>query len=165
MPTSWNASNRSLRPSVLIVSFARVSLAFECKSGTLYLWGNVASMYWFIFSFTLVLNSVRFGNLLSSLGDLVTLLLLLLLSSSSSSSLLFYYHQCDSVVSIATGYGLDERGVGVRIPVGSKIFSNSSRPVLGSTQQVREAGHSHPTSAEVKKIWIYISTSPYAFMV
>jgi hypothetical protein len=25
-------------------------------------------------------------------------------------------------VSIATGYGLDDRGVGVRVPVGSKIF-------------------------------------------
>jgi hypothetical protein len=28
----------------------------------------------------------------------------------------------------------------------------------------READHSPPTSAEVKKIWIYTSTSPYAFM-
>jgi hypothetical protein len=29
----------------------------------------------------------------------------------------------DSVVGIATGYGLDNRGVGVRVPVGSRIFS------------------------------------------
>jgi hypothetical protein len=29
----------------------------------------------------------------------------------------------DSVVSIATGYGLDDRGVGVRVPVESRIFS------------------------------------------
>jgi hypothetical protein len=28
----------------------------------------------------------------------------------------------------------------------------------------READHSPPTSAEVKKIWIYTSTPPYAFM-
>jgi hypothetical protein len=28
----------------------------------------------------------------------------------------------DSAVSIATGYGLDDRGVGVRVPVGSRIF-------------------------------------------
>jgi hypothetical protein len=28
----------------------------------------------------------------------------------------------DSVVGIATGYGLDDRGVGVRVPVGSRIF-------------------------------------------
>jgi hypothetical protein len=34
----------------------------------------------------------------------------------------------DSVVGIATGYGLDERGVGVRVPVGSRIFSSPRRP-------------------------------------
>jgi hypothetical protein len=28
----------------------------------------------------------------------------------------------------------------------------------------READHSPPTSAEVKKMWIYTSTTPYAFM-
>jgi hypothetical protein len=40
----------------------------------------------------------------------------------------------DSVVGIATTYGLDNRGVGVRVPVRSRIFSTSSRPALGSTQ-------------------------------
>jgi hypothetical protein len=56
----------------------------------------------------------------------------------------------------------------------------SSRPALGHTEspiqwipgalfpgvkrQEREADHSSPTSAEVKKIWIYTSTPPYAFM-
>jgi hypothetical protein len=71
--------------------------------------------------------------------------------------------------------------VGVRVPVGSTIlFSTSSKPALGSTQppiewvpgalspgvkrQGREADHSPPTSAEVKKMWIYTSTLPYAFM-
>jgi hypothetical protein len=34
----------------------------------------------------------------------------------------------DSVVGIATGYGLDDRGVRVRVPVGSKIFSSPGRP-------------------------------------
>jgi hypothetical protein len=33
-----------------------------------------------------------------------------------------------SVVGIATGHGLDERGVGVRVPVGSRIFSSPRRP-------------------------------------
>jgi hypothetical protein len=47
----------------------------------------------------------------------------------------------DSVVGIATGYGLDDRGF-----------------------RVREADHSHPTSIEVKKMWISTSTPPYAFM-
>jgi hypothetical protein len=37
----------------------------------------------------------------------------------------------DSVVGTATNYWLDERGVGVRVPVESRIFSSSSRPTLG----------------------------------
>jgi hypothetical protein len=83
----------------------------------------------------------------------------------------------DSSVGIATGYGLDNRRVGVRVPVGSRIFCPPRRPdrLWGSTQppiqwvpgvkrQGREADHSPPTSAEVKKMWIYASTPPYAFM-
>jgi hypothetical protein len=34
----------------------------------------------------------------------------------------------DSAVGMATGYGLDDRGVGVRVPVGSRIFSSLYRP-------------------------------------
>jgi hypothetical protein len=33
-----------------------------------------------------------------------------------------------SAVGIATGYGLDDRGVGVRVPVGSRIFTSPCRP-------------------------------------
>jgi hypothetical protein len=33
----------------------------------------------------------------------------------------------DNVVGIATGYGLDDGVVGVRIPVGSRIFSSPLR--------------------------------------
>jgi hypothetical protein len=60
------------------------------------------------------------------------------------------------------------------------LFSTSFRPVLGTTQRPiqripgavsqkvkwpgREADHSSPTSAEVKKTLIYTSTFPYAFM-
>jgi hypothetical protein len=85
----------------------------------------------------------------------------------------------DSVVGIAIGYELDDLRVGVRVSVESRIFSTSSRPALGSTQPPiqwvpgtlsprvkqpgREADH-WPTSAEVKKMWIYTSTPPYAFM-
>jgi hypothetical protein len=74
----------------------------------------------------------------------------------------------ESVVGIATGYGLDERGVGFRVPVESRIFSTSSRSALGTTQPPlqwvpaalrrgvkrpgREADHSPPASAEVKKM-------------
>jgi hypothetical protein len=76
-------------------------------------------------------------------------------------------------VRIATGYGLGDRGVAVRVPVVSSIFLSPQRPDrvwgphnlpssgyrLGS-----EADHSPPTSAEVMKIWIYTSSPPYAFM-
>jgi hypothetical protein len=34
----------------------------------------------------------------------------------------------DSAVDIATGYGLDDRRVGVPVPVGSRIFSSPQRP-------------------------------------
>jgi hypothetical protein len=34
----------------------------------------------------------------------------------------------DSAVGIATGYGLDDGGIGVRVPVGSRIFSSPRRP-------------------------------------
>jgi hypothetical protein len=60
------------------------------------------------------------------------------------------------------------------------LFSTSSRPALGPTQPPvqwapgalspdvkrpgRETDHSPPTSAEVKKMWIYTSTPPYIFM-
>jgi hypothetical protein len=83
------------------------------------------------------------------------------------------------MVGTATDYRLDDRGIGVQVPVGSRIFS-TSRLVLGSTQPPiqwvlgalspgvkrpgREADHSPPTSAEVKKMWTYTSTPPYTFM-
>jgi hypothetical protein len=39
-----------------------------------------------------------------------------------------FWRSRDSVVDIATSYGLDNRGVGVRVPVGSRIFSSSRYP-------------------------------------
>jgi hypothetical protein len=88
--------------------------------------------------------------------------------------------QDSAVGSIATDYGLDDRGVEILVPVRSRIFSMSSRPPLGPTQPIqwvpealsrggvkrpgREADHSPPASSEAKKMWIYTSTSPYVFM-
>jgi hypothetical protein len=85
-----------------------------------------------------------------------------------------------SLISIAIGYGLDDRGVGFRVPIESRIFFTSSRPALGFTQfpvqwvpgaispEVKrpgcEADDSPPVSAEVKKMWIHTSTLPYPFM-
>jgi hypothetical protein len=34
----------------------------------------------------------------------------------------------DSAVDIATGYELDDRGVGFQVPVGSTVFSSPCRP-------------------------------------
>jgi hypothetical protein len=34
----------------------------------------------------------------------------------------------DNVVGVATGYGLDDRGDGVRVPVGSRILFSPRRP-------------------------------------
>jgi hypothetical protein len=76
----------------------------------------------------------------------------------------------DSSVGIVTGYGLDDRGgAGVRVPVGKtvsllhlvqtgsgihptsyKMGTGVSSP--GVKRQGREADHSPPTSAEVKKM-------------
>jgi hypothetical protein len=73
------------------------------------------------------------------------------------------------------------KGAGVRrsSPGGDEYFhfSTSPRPALVSTQPpiqwvpgplspgvkrpAREADHSPPTNAEVKKMWIYTSTPPY----
>jgi hypothetical protein len=58
-------------------------------------------------------------------------LILLYLSSFTSFMLFDFRYAIRSayrVVGIATGYGLDDRGVGVRVPVGSRIFSSPHRP-------------------------------------
>jgi hypothetical protein len=85
-------------------------------------------------------------------------------------------------VGTATGYGLDEWEVGIRVLKKSKEFSllhivetgsgahsasysmSTESSFSGVKRQGREADHSTTTSAEVKKTWIYKSTLPYAFM-
>jgi hypothetical protein len=41
---------------------------------------------------------------------------------------LISFYTPDSTVGIATDYGLDDRGVRVRVAVGSRIFSSPRRP-------------------------------------
>jgi hypothetical protein len=83
------------------------------------------------------------------------------------------------IVGIADGYGLDDRSSSPG-RVKNFLFSTSSRPALWSTHPPiqwvpgalsswikpprREADHSPPASADVKTMWIYTSTPPYAFM-
>jgi hypothetical protein len=81
----------------------------------------------------------------------------------------------DSTVGTSTAFGLDDRGVGVRVPVGARIFTsrhsdrlwdplhllpNGYRGALsaGVKRPGREADYSTPASAKVKKTWINTST-------
>jgi hypothetical protein len=84
----------------------------------------------------------------------------------------------DSSVSIATGYGLDDRGSEVRFPAGAGNFSvlhhvqtgSGAHPAsfpmgtgvsfLGLKRPEREADRSPPSSADVKNAWRYTSTLP-----
>jgi hypothetical protein len=99
------------------------------------------------------------------------------LRSDDFGSLLNHVRSRDSSVGIATAYGLDDREVGVRVPVGSWIFSSPRRPdrLWGTTQPPiqlvpwvkrpgREADHLPAASAEVNKMWVYTSIPPYVFM-
>jgi hypothetical protein len=89
------------------------------------------------------------------------------------------YRSRDSIVGVATCYGLENRGVGVRVPVRSQILLHviqtgsgaypASYPVgtegsfRGGKAAGRELDQSPATNAEAKKMWIYAST-PYALM-
>jgi hypothetical protein len=61
----------------------------------------------------------------------------------------------DSSVGIATSYGLDDRGVGVQ--AGSGAHPTSYPMGTGGIFPGGKADHLPPTSAEVKKMWIYTS--------
>jgi hypothetical protein len=84
---------------------------------------------------------------------------------------------------MATGYGLGDGEVAVRVPVGSKIFSSPGHPdrfwgppsllsngyqeafLLEAKRPGLEADHSFPTSEKIKEMWIYTSALLYVFMV
>jgi hypothetical protein len=93
-----------------------------------------------------------------------------------------------SLMTTAVGYNIlshwriEDRGIGVWVPVGPRIFSsprcpdrlwgppnllsNGNRGSLSSgvKHPGREADNSPPTSADVKKMWLYKFTPPYDFM-
>jgi hypothetical protein len=79
-------------------------------------------------------------------------------------------------VGIAIGYGLNDRGAGVRVPVEARILLShvvqtgsgahpTSCPMgVGSKAVKLTTLTTPPTSAGVKKMWIYTSTPPYVFI-
>jgi hypothetical protein len=102
-------------------------------------------------------------------------------SSQNTIILLLTIVRQDSTVGMATGYELDNQGVGVQDPVGSRIFSSPRNPgrlwghpvsyptgtgglSLGIKRRGHDTDHSPPTSATVKKTWLYTSTPTYVFM-
>jgi hypothetical protein len=82
----------------------------------------------------------------------------------------------DSSVCIVAGCGPENRGVGIRVPIGSRFFTSRLEELWGSTQPliqwvprdmfpgVNRQGREAATSAEIKTTWICASTPPYAFM-
>jgi hypothetical protein len=87
----------------------------------------------------------------------------------------FTLHQLLLRGGIATDYVLDESRWGQKcsflrvIQTGSGVHPASyamgtGALYRGGKRPGREAHHSLPTSAEVKKTWVYTSTSPYVFM-
>jgi hypothetical protein len=85
----------------------------------------------------------EFHSITASRIELITFTAILTASSTNFQTILksgtvllvinfiLYYTRVwsrDSVVSIATSYGLNDRGIGVRVPVVSRIFSSTRRP-------------------------------------
>jgi hypothetical protein len=87
-----------------------------------------------------------------------------------------------SAVGIRTSCALDDQGIGLRVPVASRISTSLHLPDLfwgpsillsnwvpralipGLKGSGSEANHSHLTSAYVKKTWIYIFRHTCVFM-
>jgi hypothetical protein len=83
------------------------------------------------------------------------------------------HHILCCVVSIVIGYGLDDRRFEVQVPLLHIVRNRPTQPPiqwvpwalsLGVKKKGREADHSLPTSAKVKKTLIHTSTPPYTFM-
>jgi hypothetical protein len=47
---------------------------------------------------------------------------------NNNNTLLLLFRSRGSIVGIVTSFGLEDRGVGVRVPVGSRIFCSPNRP-------------------------------------
>jgi hypothetical protein len=91
----------------------------------------------------------------------------------------FMYFPDSPSILFSPSYGMDDRGVRVRVPVRSRILHviqtgcgihptsypmNTRGSFPGVKQQGRGADHTHPTNAEVKKTWTLYIYSPSVFM-
>jgi hypothetical protein len=66
-------------------------------------------------------------------------------SPEDSCEMIMFKKSRDSAVGIATGYGLDDRGVGVRAPVGPRIFFSPRHPDwLWGPPSLLSSGHREP---------------------
>jgi hypothetical protein len=77
---------------------------------------------WFLFYLTTQRNITEESNLPTTVKTAI------LTSYPTSVVNLTQVRSRDSAVSIASGYGLDDRGIGVRVPVMSRIFSSPRSP-------------------------------------
>jgi hypothetical protein len=71
------------------------------------------------------------------------------------------HYGIEAIYLLLLPYLVVQTGSGVH-PTSYTMGTGSS--FTGVKQPGREADHSPPTSAEVKKMWIYTSTPPYAFI-
>jgi hypothetical protein len=76
------------------------------------------------------INTAEYRQSRQNLSDQITRTLYRKKCTFENIFILFIYDHCrsrDSVVDIATSYGLNDRGVGVRVPVGSRILCTPRR--------------------------------------
>jgi hypothetical protein len=97
--------------------------------------GNVAFTDEFLIFFTVTFISFQELAAVDSDTDLLQTPLVILYQTvqtvtiyKTDNYISLLMRSLDSSVGIATSYGLDDRGVGVRVPVGSRIFSSPRRP-------------------------------------
>jgi hypothetical protein len=126
----------SFTPSSCIPSLTRI-LSFSFNS---FFQFYPLFLYYFIFSVSFISSSIdsfrpsfflflslaifRYFTFYYFLAFLLFYLFLFLLPTV----FFFFFWSRDSSVGIATSYGMGDWGVGVRVPVGSRIFSSPDRP-------------------------------------
>jgi hypothetical protein len=73
----------------------------------------------------------------------------------------YYVRPCWSAVGIATGYGLDDRGVGVRVPIGLRMFTSPRRSdrLWGLPSLSNGATSDYFPEGKAARAWSWLLTS------